>query len=40
VAFGAKVDLVLVAMVAEEQHLAAVGDQDQRIVGKGHEDTP
>jgi hypothetical protein len=23
-------------MIAEEQHLAAVGDQDQRVVGKGH----
>ena len=35
--FGPEVDLALVAMIAEEQHLAAVGDQDQRIVGKGHE---
>jgi hypothetical protein len=34
--FGPKVDLIFVAMIAEEQHLAAVGDQDQRIVGKGH----
>jgi hypothetical protein len=24
-------------MIAKEQHLAAIGDQDQRIVGKGHE---
>src|SRR5215212_3304516 len=31
-----EVDLILVAVVAEEQHLAAVGDQHQRIVGKGH----
>src|SRR4029079_5212508 len=34
--FRSEVDLVLVAVIAEEQHLTAVGDQDQRIVGKGH----
>src|SRR6476620_493047 len=34
--FGAKIDLVTVAVVSKEQHFAAVGDQDQRIVGKGH----
>src|SRR5256885_14865130 len=33
---GPEVDLAFVSAVAEEQHLAAVGDQDQRIVGKGH----
>ncbi len=38
VRLGAEVDLLLVAMIAEEQHLAAVGDQDQRVVGKGHGD--
>src|SRR5438874_12587365 len=37
---GAQVDLVLIAMIAEEQHLAAVGDQDQRVVGKGHKAFP
>jgi hypothetical protein len=31
-----EVDLVLISMIAEIQHLAAVGDQNQRIVGKGH----
>ena len=34
---GAQVDLVLVSVIAEEQHLAAVGDKNQRIMGKGHE---
>jgi hypothetical protein len=34
--FGPEVYLILIPMIAEEQHLAAVGDQDQRIVGKGH----
>jgi hypothetical protein len=33
---GPEVDLLLVPVIAEEQHLAAVGDQDQRIVGQGH----
>ena len=33
---GSQVDLILIPVIAEEQHLAAVGDQDQRIVGKGH----
>src|SRR5258708_18910695 len=33
---GPEIDLVLIPMIAEEQHLAAVGDQHQRIVGKGH----
>ena len=36
VRLGPEIDLILVAMIAEEQHLAAVGDQNQRIVGKGH----
>jgi hypothetical protein len=39
-AFGAKVDLIFIAVIAEEQHLAAIGDQNQRIVGKGHGHTP
>ena len=34
---GPEVDLVFVAVIAEEQRLAAIGDQNQRIVGKGHE---
>src|SRR4051812_8080858 len=33
---GPEVDLILIPVVAEEQHLAAVGDEDQRIVGQGH----
>jgi len=36
VRLGAQVNLILVPVIAEEQHLAAVGDQDQRVVGKGH----
>ena len=28
--------LIFVSMVAKEKHLAAVGHQDQRIMGKGH----
>src|SRR4051794_32021760 len=34
--FGAEIDLVTVAVVSKEQHFAAVGDQNQRIMGKGH----
>jgi hypothetical protein len=34
--FGPEVDLILIPMITEEQHLAAVSDEDQRIVGKGH----
>src|SRR6185437_2279941 len=34
--FGSQIDLILVSLVAEEEHLAAVSDQNQRIVGKGH----
>jgi hypothetical protein len=32
-----EIDLILVPVIAEEEHLASVGDQDQCIVGKGHE---
>src|SRR5690349_2793974 len=35
--FGPKIDLIVIPVVAEEQHLAAVGDQNERIVGQGHE---
>jgi hypothetical protein len=34
--FGAEVDLIFIPVIAEEQHLAAVGDENQRSVGKGH----
>jgi hypothetical protein len=34
--FGAQVDLVRVAFVAEEQHLAAVDHQHERTIGNGH----
>jgi hypothetical protein len=34
--FRAQVDLVLIAVIAKEQHLAAVSDQDEGVVGKGH----
>jgi hypothetical protein len=34
--FGSQIDLILVSLVAEEEHLAAVSDQNQRIVGKRH----
>ena len=34
--FGAQVDMVLVAMIAKEQRLAAVGDEDKGLVGKRH----
>src|SRR5918993_1326084 len=37
VRFGAQVDLVLVAVIAEEENLRSVGDKDQSAVGKGHE---
>ena len=36
VLLGPEVDLIFVSVIAEEEHLAAVGDQHQRIVGKGH----
>jgi len=37
---GPKVDLVLISVIAEEQSLRAVGNQDERIVGKGHSGSP
>jgi hypothetical protein len=33
---GAQVDLVFISLIAKEQHLAAIGDQYERVVGKGH----
>jgi hypothetical protein len=33
-----QVDLIFIAVIAEEQHLAAVGDKDKRVVRKGHGD--
>src|SRR3546814_9174837 len=33
---GAQVDLAFVALIAQEQRLAAVGDEDEGVVGEGH----
>jgi hypothetical protein len=30
---GAQVDLLLIALIAQEQRLAAVGDEDEGVVG-------
>jgi hypothetical protein len=33
---GPQINLLFIATIAEEQHLAAVCDEHERVMGKGH----